>query len=86
MSTAFEFVGLPGLDFHSFATAVGFVSFLQLVATFQFEKKISEIGGLIAFVILFVLFNCDAVLATYKTVVRPELLPIIEITHNTCQI
>eukprot|EP00980_Cylindrotheca_fusiformis_P014274 scaffold3791_cov137-Cylindrotheca_fusiformis.AAC.1 len=82
MSAAFEIVGLPGLDFHSFATAVGFVSFLQLVATFQFEKKISETGGLVAFVTLFVVFNCDAILATYKTVARPELLPIIENTNN----
>jgi CRP-like cAMP-binding protein len=82
MSAAFEAVGMPSLDFHSFATAVGFVSFLQLVATLQFEKKISEIAGLVSFVTLFVVFNGDAITATYKTVFRPQLLPIIENTNN----
>eukprot|EP00980_Cylindrotheca_fusiformis_P028306 scaffold22591_cov125-Cylindrotheca_fusiformis.AAC.2 len=82
MSAALETAGLPALNFHTFATAVGFGSFLQLVATFQFEKKISETVGLIAFVTLFVVFNCDAILSTYKIIARPELLPIIENTHN----
>eukprot|EP00980_Cylindrotheca_fusiformis_P029652 scaffold23660_cov108-Cylindrotheca_fusiformis.AAC.1 len=82
MSTAFEMVDLPALNFHAFATAVGFVSFLQLVSTLQFEKKISQTQGLIAFMTLLAVFNCDAVLADYKTVARPDLLPIIEHAHN----
>eukprot|EP00581_Thalassiosira_minuscula_P012735 CAMPEP_0183713156 /NCGR_PEP_ID=MMETSP0737-20130205/8093_1 /TAXON_ID=385413 /ORGANISM="Thalassiosira miniscula, Strain CCMP1093" /LENGTH=674 /DNA_ID=CAMNT_0025941905 /DNA_START=296 /DNA_END=2320 /DNA_ORIENTATION=+ len=82
MSAAFEAVGFPAIDFHSIATAVGFVSFLQLLATLQFEKKISEIQGVIGLVTLFVVFNWDAILGDYKTVFRPDLLPIIENTNN----
>lgn len=78
MSTAFESVGMPALDFHSFATAVGFVSFLSLVATLQFEKKISESTGMFAFASLFLVFNCDAIVATYKTMACPDMLPILE--------
>lgn len=82
MSAAFQTVNMPALDFHSFATAVGFVSFLQLVATLQFEKKLSEMQGALALVLLFLAFNADAIVATYKTVFRPDLLPIIENTNN----
>eukprot|EP00550_Attheya_septentrionalis_P006951 CAMPEP_0198295294 /NCGR_PEP_ID=MMETSP1449-20131203/26992_1 /TAXON_ID=420275 /ORGANISM="Attheya septentrionalis, Strain CCMP2084" /LENGTH=655 /DNA_ID=CAMNT_0043995557 /DNA_START=186 /DNA_END=2154 /DNA_ORIENTATION=- len=82
MSTAFEAVSLPALNFHSFATAVGFVSFLQLLATLQFKKKISEIGGLLGLVALFVVFNCDAVVAFCKIVLLPDLLPTIANSNN----
>eukprot|EP00584_Thalassiosira_punctigera_P004920 CAMPEP_0172530778 /NCGR_PEP_ID=MMETSP1067-20121228/4402_1 /TAXON_ID=265564 ORGANISM="Thalassiosira punctigera, Strain Tpunct2005C2" /NCGR_SAMPLE_ID=MMETSP1067 /ASSEMBLY_ACC=CAM_ASM_000444 /LENGTH=680 /DNA_ID=CAMNT_0013315039 /DNA_START=170 /DNA_END=2212 /DNA_ORIENTATION=- len=82
MSAAFQSVDLPALNFHSFATAVGFVSFLQLVATLQFEKKLSEMQGSIALVSLFIAFNCDAISATYKTLFRPDLLPLIEKSNN----
>jgi len=78
MSAAFESVGMAALDFHSFATAAGFVSFLSLVATLQFEKKISQTTGLFSFLSLFLVFNCDAIIATYKTMVCPDLLPILE--------
>ena len=82
MTPAFEQVGMPALNFHSFATAVGFVSFLQLVATFQFEKKITQWQGFVGFALLFVGFNCDAIVATYKTVCLPQVLPIMELSNN----
>ncbi|KAL3942688.1 MAG: hypothetical protein SGBAC_003172 [Bacillariaceae sp.] len=78
MSTAFESVGMAALDFHSFGTAVGFVSFLSLVATLQFEKKISETAGMVSMLSLFFVFNLDAIVATYKTMVCPDLLPVLE--------
>ena len=71
-----EACNLSALDLHGFATGLGFVSFLQLVSTLQFEKKISKEMGFVSLATLFYVFNIDALVARYKSEFRPELLPL----------